>query len=209
MIRRAARAFLVAVIAAAALALLPGTASAQFHLMLVTEVFPGAKDSPGAQYVELQMHFPFQTMVQGHLVEFYDEKGKKTGSFEFTEALANGVYGDFVLIATEEAEEYFGVEADLLMEPVMKGPAGMACWENIDCVSWGKYKGSKTKPSPSGTPFGGKKGIPADQAIERDVEGGMIPALIDPMDDTNDSAADFFLADPNPANNARQTGSPP
>ncbi|MGH2739697.1 MAG: hypothetical protein ACRDH6_04340, partial [Actinomycetota bacterium] len=114
-----------------------------------------------------------------------------------------------VLIATSEAEELFGIDADLVMKPALIARGGKVCWENVDCVSWGNYKGSATSPSPTGSPFNPKEGLVLDSAIERSVEGGMIPASIDAEDDTDDSAADFALADPSPTNNARETGQPP
>lgn len=204
--RPSLRLLLVAALLGGTLIGFASPARAAFHMMLITEVFPGAKSAPNAQYIELQMYFPFQNMVADHQVLVYNAKGKRVGKFVFPEAVPNFLYGDFVLIATAEAEELFGITADLVMKPAVIARGGRVCWENVDCVSWGNYKGSKTDPSPTGNPFSPKEGLVLDSAIQRNVDGGMIPTSVDAEDDTDDSASDFALADPNPTNNARESG---
>ncbi|MGH2739778.1 MAG: hypothetical protein ACRDH6_04745, partial [Actinomycetota bacterium] len=134
--RRPAHFLLVAALLAGTLLGLSTPARAAFHMMLITEVFPGGEDAPKAQYVELQMYFPFQN-VADHQVLVFNAKGKRVGKFVFPGAVANFLYSDHVLIATSEAEELFGIDADLVMKPALIARGGKVCWENVDCVSWG------------------------------------------------------------------------
>jgi hypothetical protein len=191
--------------ASASVSALPAAAS--FHLTNITEVFAGAADDPSAQFVEIQLRSSGNNFVQGLSVKVFNSSGTQIDSFTFASSPSNGAGQSSILVATSEAETYFGVDADLLMTPVIPPSGGKVCFENVDCVSWGNYAGNSTSPSPSGTPFNAD-GIPVDSAMVRDISGGSNPNGLDGGDDTDDSAADFALGSPAPRNNAGETGSP-
>jgi hypothetical protein len=179
-------------------------ARAAFHLMMVVEVFPGFAASPAAQYVELQMYAAGQNFVAGHSVQVFDAAGSLVGTFTFPGHVANGASQASLLIATSEAQSVFGVTADLVMSPVIAAPGGKVCFTGPtppDCVAWGSYGGS---PVGVGNPFG-PGGLTLGQAAGRRLDRGS-PGLLDPSDDTDDSAADFLATPPAPRNNAGATG---
>ena len=98
---------------------LPRAAHAAFHLMKVTEVFPGTAASPGAQYVVIQMWTGGQNIVGGHGITVYGPTGTVVGTFTFPGSVANGASQDKILIATTQAVTFFGLGADLSMTPVL------------------------------------------------------------------------------------------
>ena len=204
--RSIARSLVVAALVGATLIPAP-PAHALFHLMKVTEVFPGTSTRSAAQFIELQMYADNQRFLASHEVVVFDSSGTEVGTFTFTAAMQNGASQAYVLVATTEAEDEFGVPADLQMTPVITGGGGKACFrssagELIDCASWGGYSGDDTG---SGTPFNSPLGLTPDRSMTRDVSGGDNPDGLDETDDTDDSAADFDAASPSPTNNAGAT----
>ena len=114
--------------AAVALALLGAPpAHAAFHLMKVVEVFPGAPAAPNAQYVVLQMYSGGQTLVSGHVVTVYNAAGMPAGTYTFGANVANGAAQDKILIATTEAQTFFGITANLTMTPTVAAAGGKVC----------------------------------------------------------------------------------
>ncbi len=190
--------------------LLAAPADAAFHLMKVREVFGGGSAAGAtAQYVQLQMYFPGQSVVGGHSVILYDATGTAVGSATFGASVANGASQSMILIATADAQSYFSVTADLSVPSTVDIRAGgKACFDLIDCVAWGSYAGADVgTPLAGGTPFAG--GIPDDQAIHRRLDVFGSPTLLEASDDTNNSNNDFAVATPAPTNNAGQVGGPP
>src|SRR5690242_1175001 len=103
----------VALFAVVVLAASP--ALANFHLMKVTEVFPGTDAEPTAQFIELQMYFGGQTVLIGHGVAVYDASNTLVGKTTWESPdgnVANGTTQAHVLIATPAAETMFGFTAD-------------------------------------------------------------------------------------------------
>jgi hypothetical protein len=189
-------------LAAASLACLSGfwagTASATFHLMQVREVYRGSAANPDAQYVELQMFASGQNLVAGHALDLYDGTGDKLGTVTFPANVANGANQSTIVVATPQAEAQFGFTADAPLNVAGGIPSiGAVCWENIDCVSWSSFSGSNL-PSPAGTPA---PAIPEGMALQRTIARGC-PTALDGPDDTDDSAADFAFAAPNPRPNS-------
>ena len=177
-------------------------ARAAFHLVMVTEVFPGYASAPNAQYVELQMYAPGQNFVLGHSVQVFDATGGLVGTFTFAANLPNGANQASLLIATTEAQALFGVAADLTMTPVIAPAGGKVCFTgSSDCVSWGAYAGSTVGV---GNPFR-PAGLTLGESAQRRLDRGS-PGILDLSDDTNDSATDFVAAPPTPRNNANATG---
>lgn len=193
---------------AIALALL-GTspAYAAFHLMKIVEVFPGTPAAPNAQYVMLQMYSGGQTFVGGHVVTVFNAAGTAVGTFTFIGNVANGATQDKILIATTEAQTFFGVTANLTMTPTILAAGGKVCFDSspIDCVAWGNYTGSMVGV---GTPFNDTVlgGLATGRAAQRRLDITGFPGVLDGGDDTDNSANDFRTALPVPANNARQNG---
>ncbi|MGH8004069.1 MAG: hypothetical protein ACRECJ_05040, partial [Limisphaerales bacterium] len=173
-----------------------------FHLMMIREVFGGTTAAPDAQYVMLQMYFAGQNLVAGHDIIVYDSAGNQIKSFTFTGNVANGNNQAVILIATAACTSFFHVAANLVMDTAAIFPrGGKVCFDAIDCVSWGNYTGSSLG---TGTPFNECEGLEPGKAARRIIVG-----LLDPADDTNNSANDFTLVVPAPRNNANQSGTIP
>jgi len=88
-------------------------ASGDFHLMKVVEVFAGTPASPSAQYIELQMYAPGQNFVAGHIVTVHDAAGALRASLQFPGDVGDGNNQARILIATPQAEGFFGLQSDL------------------------------------------------------------------------------------------------
>lgn len=182
-----------------ALAIWAPAAGATFHLVQIREVYPGSLANPNSEYVELQAWQPDQNHVAGHLVRTYDASGAVTGSSSFPADLANGANQMTMVLATPEAEAELGFSADASLPAGRLDPGGGAvCWEQLDCVAWGSFAGSL--PSPAGAPAT-PTGIPDGQALRRSLAGGCA-TLLDPLDDRDNSAADFSPVFPAPRPNA-------
>ena len=193
------RRLLAPALALVGLGLMAAPAHAVFHLVKVTEAMPGTVN-PSAEFVELRMYAPGQEFVAGHTVTLYSSASIPTGTCTFGGSVANGDDQRSILVATAAAVSEFGVTADCALTDANRlSPAGgAACWENLDCVAWGSIAGAATLPSPVGTPA---PAIAAGASLTRSTAPGC-PTLLEVSDDTNNSAADFALAVPSPANNA-------
>jgi hypothetical protein len=191
-------------LALAASLLLASPASATFHEMSIREVYPGSLTLPESEYVELQMWAPGQNMVEGHSLKTYKANGILSGTTTFASDVPAAANQSTILLATPGAESQFGVVPDTAMAPAQLDPAGgAACWaETIDCVSWGSFSGSL--PSPAGSPAV-PSGIPDGMALRRTIAPGC-PALLEPTDDRDNSAADFAAVFPAPRPNSVAPG---
>ncbi len=187
---------------------LPSPLFAAFHFMNIVQVFGGTEAAPSAQYFMLQMYSPGQTFVGGHEIAVFNGDGTPLSTFTFPAlplGLPNGANQATILIATAEAQAFFGVTADLTMTPVAPSGGAKICWAaGTDCVSLGGYSGPATG---AGNPF--KMGEITGLALTRrlDICGGA--TTLDVCDDRNDSASDFVLAIPAPRNNAGVSGTIP
>jgi cysteine-rich repeat protein len=194
--------------AALGIGLLVGPAQATFHLMKIVELFPGTPASPSAQYVVLQMYASGQNLVGGHNITFFNAAGAQVANRVFASNLPNGANQTKILIATPQAETFFGLQADLEIAASILAAGGKACFANtIDCVAWGNYTGSATGV---GTPFnqtGG--GLLSGMAAKRrlNISGGA--TTLEAGDDTGNSATDFLFGTPAPRNNLGVLGAAP
>jgi hypothetical protein len=196
---RTRRALLALTAAAAALATGAAPASATFHLISIREVYAGSLAAPEAEYVELQMYAEGQNFVAGHTLSFFAAGGAPSGSATFGADVPNGADQSTLVAATPAAEAQFGIAADAAMPAGSLDPAGGAvCWEALDCVAWGGFAGST--PSPAGSPAD-PLGIPDGMALRRTIAPGC-PTLLEPTDDSDNSAADFGDAFPAPRPNS-------
>lgn len=178
----------------------PAGAAASFHLMSVREVFPGDAARPTSQYVELQMYAAGQNQVGGHSVTVYNDLGTANSTATFAGPVANGGNQRSILVASPDFAGTFGITPDLeISAPMMDRAGGAVCFDSIDCVSWGSFAGF-VGPAPS--PVGASAAaIPDGSALERSISRGC-DSLLESVDDSNDSSADFAVASPSPRNNA-------
>ena len=195
------------------------SALANHHLMRISEVLGGVPGNENAQFVELQMYEPSQTVVNTAGLAFLTPTGGADGTFTLTANVANGADNATILAATPEAAAFFGVTPDLSISPVMDRAGGRVEFLGrpattrgiIDAFSWGDYDGPEPAPDDggeeSGNPFA-PGGLPLGISAVRDVSAGTVAGQLDAADDTDDSAADFVDARlPTPVNNAGQTTS--
>lgn len=172
-------------------------AQATFHEVLISQLYPGSAAAPQSSFLELQMYSPGQNFVKNHSITVYNASGTSIGSFVFPDDLpGEGVDQQTMLVGDSGVQEAFGVTPDLV-DAGFNIPAagGAACWDGLDCVSWGDFSGT-TAPS-SGIPVD-PLGIPNGKAIERRISGGACSNRLEPGDDTDDSDSDFADADPTP-----------
>src|SRR5512132_3313401 len=137
-----------------------------FHLMKVKAVYSGSDAAPDAQYILLQMYAPGQNFVAGKQVVVSDTMGTTISTFTFPADLPIGVDQSTILIATTQAQAFFGpggpLAADLAMPPVLQRLAGKVCFHDplglgdLDCVAWGGYSGD---PAGVGAPFNAPVGL--------------------------------------------------
>jgi hypothetical protein len=177
----------------------PGATASTFHLVMLREVYPGSATNPDAEYVELQMYVPGQELVHGHQISFFDKAGGLLGSTVFDSDVARGASQSTIVAATPQAESQFGFVADEGMPGGLLDPAGgAACWETLDCATWGSFNGSLG--SPTGSPAD-PLGIPDGMALRRTIAPAC-PTLLEIGDDRNDSAGDFAAVFPAPRPNS-------
>ncbi len=175
----------------------PTGASATFHEMSIREVYPGSLAQPESEYIELQMWAPGQNLVGGHVLKTYNAGGGVTSTNTFADDVSGSANQSTILLATPVAEAEFGVSADTSLSAGKLDPAGgAACWENLDCVSWGNFSGPL--PSPAGAPAAA---IPDGMALRRTIAPGCA-TLLEPTDDLDNSAADFSPVFPAPRPNS-------
>ena len=185
------------------LGLAPLAAFASGESIKVAEIFPGAQIDITAQYIMLRAAANEQGDLAGQRVTIQDSFGITT-SYTFSGNLSNGNNQGRILLATPSAESFFGIEADLEIEPVIDLYGGTVCFGDIDCVSWGYTENVATDNSAPHYDY-----LRYSEALTRDITRSGDPFLLELEDDTNDSSADFFLDYPAPVNNLGTTGKAP
>ncbi|HEX6116083.1 MAG TPA: hypothetical protein VFY99_03215 [Solirubrobacterales bacterium] len=188
----------------AALLFAAPSAQAAFHLMKVSEVYPGATGAnPNDAFIELQMFEAGQNLVGGHKVDYYTDTGALLGSYTIAENVANGESQRKILIGdTAVAGATPDFVVDQLGDALKGGTAtgGAVCFPDAqppDCVSWGNFTPQAGFPNvqSANAPV-----IPDGQSLTRSTASGC-PNFLEPGDDTDSSAADFALTTPTPENN--------
>ncbi|MDX6601504.1 MAG: large repetitive protein [Solirubrobacterales bacterium] len=180
-----------------ALALFAPSAQATFHLIYVSEVYPGSAAHPQSSFVELQMYDEDENFVGNHSVTLHNSTGGLIGAFTFPADLPSpSVDQQTILVGDDGVEAAFGVKPDMISSAFnVPASGGAVCWQGLDCVAWGNFTGT-TSPS-SGIPAG-QLGNPDGSSLTRIITGGTCSNLLDEKDDTNDSDRDFGLAAPSP-----------
>ena len=181
----------------ALLVLAPG-ASANFHLMKVREVATNPAGANSA-FIELQMYASGQNFVGGHSVNFYTADGTLVDDDDAAANVGNGDSQRTILIGDTATAGRPDFSNPMLSDAVQTyGPGGAACFDTIDCVSWGNFTGAARCPRRTGSPA---PAIADGSSLTRSIAPGCA-TLLEAADDTDNSAADFALATPSPRNNS-------
>lgn len=197
-LRRVRRGIAATILATALTIALSAPAQATYHLIKVREVATNPAGADSA-YIELQMYSAGQNLVGGHAVTFYTATGTLLATFALTSDVANGDNQRTVLIGDTAAAGSPDFVYDQLSDAIQTyGPGGAACWDTVDCVSWGGFTGAAMLPSPPGN---AAPAIPDGSALVRSITPNC-ETLLEAADDTDNSVADFALGTPSPRNNA-------
>jgi hypothetical protein len=194
----------VLALALGAVALVAPTASASFHLVKIREVGNGGAGVP--DYVELQMYASGENFFgSAHAkIQSYNASGAVLGTFEFTSNAASGQNQRTVYVSRDDGTP--PIPADFTSPNLIVPNDGAVCYginftpgAALDCVAFGAFAGFPAgAPSPVGT---AAPTIPSGQALARSIEPGCA-TLLEPGDDTNDSATDFSVGAMSPRNNS-------
>lgn len=181
------------VLATVALAVLPASAPAAFHLMKISEVSAGNPLGSG-DFVELQMFSPGQNLLGGHELVIYNAAGTPQPLISLTGVPGAAPTQTTILIgdATGIAG---GVTPDIATPMTIPAAGGAVCFPDAappDCVAWGTFSGSLTPPVAPNAPA-----LAAGQSLSRSIAPGCA-TLLESADDTDSSAADFALGSPTP-----------
>jgi RTX calcium-binding nonapeptide repeat (4 copies) len=186
------------------------TAASAYQQNFIRQIHPSL-GMFGGEWVELQMYADGENDVAGKVIRTFDPSGFQFSLYVIGSGAGphpgapNGQNQRTILISSLFMPAS-GVNADFVA-PVndlqMTGEDGAVCYtENdppaytpIDCVAYGNFTGSI--PS-AGTPA---VRTPFESTLERSITRGC-PTALDPLDDSNDSAADFALSTNPPRNNA-------
>jgi hypothetical protein len=183
------------------------SASATFHLIKVREVSPGT--GSGDSYVEVQMWAPFQNFLSN---------GAGLAVCNSTCSLVPATYGPFSDVPNGNTQDtvLFGdsgvptgskdFSVDLNLDGIQAG--GAVCYLSEpgynDCLSWGNFSNNAALTAnygSSGDPGSPAPALTSDMALRRSIAPGC-PTLLEPSDDTNDSAADFAVTAREPRKNS-------
>src|SRR5688572_317426 len=127
-----------------------GADAGVFHLIKIREVFVGGGNPNGA-FVELQAYANGQANVAGHSVSFYDDAGVLlAGPYPLTADVANGDNQRSILLGGPGVNPAPDFPYDIGAATQTYGTGGAACFDNIDCVSWGSFSNASPLPSPPG-----------------------------------------------------------
>jgi RTX calcium-binding nonapeptide repeat (4 copies) len=163
----------------------------------------------GGEWVELQMYADGQNQVAGKVIRTFFPDGSLGSQYLITPRpdtpnAPNGQNQRTILISSlftpmNVTADYVAPVADLQMT----GEDGAVCYtENdapaytpIDCVSYGNFTGNIPT---AGTPA---VRTPFESTLERSITRGC-PTAVDPLDDSDNSSADFALSTRPPRNNS-------
>ena len=173
---------------------------ASFHFARIAEVFTGTAAHPDAQYIVIVPFFDFQTLFASNavVVTVHDAAGNPQANFAaFISDLSAfpPTSQRSILVATAKAQDILGISADLVAIGSLLPQSGIVCFKGglliPDCVSYGNYLGSTTAGgSEAGPPA---PTIPSGAALRRAFG---LDGVLQALDDTNNSAADFDVTGP-------------
>jgi hypothetical protein len=189
----------------AALLVGASSASATYHLMKIREVSSGT-GAADSSYVEVQMYFDFQNFLSnGAALVRCDATCSSPTTFSPFTDVDNGHNQDTVLFADSgigASSKDFNVNLNL--DSIQAG--GAVCYLSeptfADCVSWGNFSANNTLMTNYGTTAGTPApALVSGMALRRSIAPGC-STLLEPGDDTNNSATDFSLTTPSPRSNS-------
>ena len=195
-------------IATAALLLIAPAAHADHHLIKIREVFPGTAAAFDKAFVELRMVAPGQNFVNGRAITIYNSAGTLVNTTVMSGNVPNGQNNRTILLGDiDVTNRDYPANIGTLISPA----GGAVCFPDAsppDCVAWGSFSNPGALPGPVGTNVA-PGGIPASgttaSALVRDMSAGC-PTFLEPLDDTDDSLADFDVVD---AETPEANGDPP
>jgi hypothetical protein len=199
------------IVVAAALALtltvvLAPAARADDSQIRISEVYSDAAATKG-DFIEFQLAAAGQQLTAGHTFRLYNPNASAIISFDFPASTIASTNNATVLLGWDtNPNADFQVGAGL--NP--PAPGGAACLlasgpavvpgTPIDCVSWGTFAGNNSPNFPGGAAGAAAAPLNVGQSLTRTIAPNC-PTLFEAADDTNSSAADFFLTAPSPRNN--------
>jgi hypothetical protein len=190
----------LALVILASLALAPA-AFADDSQIKISEVYSDGNTTASGKgdYIELQLAAGGQQIPEGHSILLYVPG---VNEFDFPAS---------TILSDSQRTVLFGWNTNLVadftasanLNPTLAG--GAACLAvsfgpptvPIDCVSWGNFSLGTSISLGAGTPAPALNPL---QSLTRKISSNC-PTLLEPADDTNNSAADFKLAAPSPRNN--------
>jgi len=177
------------------------SASADYHLTKIRQIKGEGGASADTSYIELQMYAPGQNLVSGHHVTIWDQDAFQSGVNPIADLPLSGPNPPFsdnqrtILIGdTAVAGRDFTLDLSTYLSTLSGGApppiyqAGAACFDTVDCVSWGAFTGANNLPDKT-TPNGSV--LPSTYSLQRQISAGC-PTLLEDIDDTNDAQADFL-----------------
>jgi RTX calcium-binding nonapeptide repeat (4 copies) len=160
----------------------------------------------GGEWVELQMYADGQNLVSGKVIRTFNSTDQLNSQYIITGPNPPNGQNQRTILISSLITPSPGVDADFVApvdELQMTGQDGAVCYtENnpptytpIDCVAYGNYMGS--------LPGVGAPAVatPFESTLERSITRGC-PTALDPVDDSNNSSADFALSTRPPRNNS-------
>ena len=197
------RAGRVLVLAAVLAGVAAPSAQGAFHLNKVSEVFPGTNANVNTAFIELRMFAAAENFVAGHKVDYYTASGSLLGSYTIASNVPNGEDQRTILIGDTAAAGSPDFVVDQLGDALYPGTVtgGAVCFPDgqpPDCVSWGNFTPQAGFPNPQ---TANAPAIPDGSSLTRSTAPGC-PNLLEPGDDTDNSATDFSVGTPTPTNNS-------
>jgi hypothetical protein len=195
---------------------LASSASADFHLTKIRQISGEGGASRDTSYVQLQMYAPGQNLVSGHQITIWDQDALVLGqpvpvssgilpplsgpNPPFADNQRTILIGDSAVPGrdfTLDLTPFFNVTAGNNVTG-----AGAACFDTVDCVSWGAFTGAANLPDKT-TPNGSV--LPITFSLQRSIAPGC-PTLLEDGDDTNNAQTDFV---PGPKEGRPNSVTPP
>jgi len=174
--------------------------------MKVREVYPAGS----ASYVMLQMLEIGENQVASRHLVIYNANGTIADNFTFPSSVDPNSENNSTILVTGPgyAAAFPGGPTTDEPDPNLNlSPSGGAvCWiegEPPDCVAWGNFTGplpAHTPPYVVGSPAS-PAGVTAGKALRRSIAPGCA-TILEAIDDSDNSAADFSEVTPQPRNNA-------
>ncbi len=178
------------------LAVVASPIQAGFHVAKIAEVFTGTAAHPNAQYIVIVPYANSQNVFSSVVVTVYNAAGAAQADFAvFLSNLPSAITNQrSILVATADAQSILGIIPDQVAVGSLP-QSGIVCFKKAtlapDCVSYGNYFGSTTVGgSQAGPPA---PTIPLGAALRRDFGAD---GILQGLDDTNNSAADFDVTGP-------------